>query len=85
MNEKKSCAVEYLGPYLDKWVNVKEKGDEGFTLYKVNNVYADGTLELITQASDDTDGDVFVEFINVRDIQKIAIDIADTDIEAPTE
>lgn len=85
MNEKKSCAVEWLGPYLDKWVNVKEKGDEGYAIFYLNNVYADGTLELVTQAADDEAGDVFLEFINVDNIQKIAVAIKDTDITPPKE
>jgi hypothetical protein len=85
MNEKKSCAVEWLGPHLDKWINIQEKGDTAYTLFKLNNVYADGTLELVTQASDDEKGDVFVEFLNVNDVQKIAIDIVDTDVEIPKE
>jgi len=75
MNEKKSCAVEWLGPYLDKDVQIMEKGYEEFTTYKLNNVYVDGTLELIEK----TDDGAFVHFINVRDVSDIAIDICDTE------
>jgi hypothetical protein len=85
MNEKKSCAVEWLGPYLDKTVNVQVKDETEYTLFTLNNVYADGTLELITQASDSADGIVYVEFINVSNILKIALDIDDTDITVTEE
>jgi len=85
MNEKKSCAVEWLGPYLDKTVQVQVKGESEYVIYTLNNVYADGTLELITEASDDEKGNVYVEFINVTDILKIAINILETDIEPPNE
>jgi len=77
MNDKKSCAVEWLGPYLDKDVQIMAKGYEDFTTYKLNNVYADGTLELI----ETTDDGAFLHFINASEISDIAIDIDDTDIE----
>jgi hypothetical protein len=82
MNEKK-CAVEYLGPYLDKSIQVQVKDESEYVIYKLNNVYADGTLELITEADDDTKGNVYIEFINVDNILKIAINIEDTDVELP--
>ena len=83
MNEKKSCAVEWLGPYLDKTVQVQVKDEGEYVIYTLHNVYADGTLELITEADEDAKGNVYVEFINVKDIMKIAINIDDTDVELP--
>ena len=80
MNEKKSCAVEWLGHYLDKLLNVQVRDDASYTRYYLSNVYADGTLELITLAEDDEEEKVYVEFVNVDNILKIALSIDDTDI-----
>jgi hypothetical protein len=80
MNERTS-AVDAYGKYTGKDVNVMRKGYEEYTIYKLYNVYPDGTLELISQASDDSSGRVFVTLIHVSDIEDISIDIDDTDIE----
>ena len=83
MNPKTSSLVTWLSNYLDKWVNFMFKGQTEYEIYKVNNVYLDGYVEVISEA--DANGTVYLQMLNLDDVSTVAIDILETDVEPPKE